>query len=185
MNNPAPERPNEANLVIRCQLGDQDAWRELVQRWNPRLIGFLGRMSDDSHKTDDLLQSTWLRLVRTITRLEQPDRFAPWAYRIARNTLNDQLRQRYRSPSLEPNSIATEPSASDETLDRWIESDEIMIAMRSLDRHDRLVINLHYFEHLTVAEVADVCQTPVGTIKSRLQRARRQLRQYLENETHQ
>ncbi|WP_168565130.1 RNA polymerase sigma factor [Crateriforma spongiae] len=180
MSNSPTKRPNDSELVIRCQLGDQDAWHELVQRWNPRLIGFFGRMSDDAHKTEDLLQATWLRLVRTITRLEQPDRFAPWAYRIARNTLNDQFRRKYRSPPLEPNVNDPEPSVSNDALDRWINSDELVAAMRSLDPNDRLVINLHYFEHLTVAEVADVCQTPAGTIKSRLQRARRQLHHELE-----
>lgn len=182
MDTQTPQRCTDACRVMRCQLGDQDAWRELVRLWNPRLIGFFRRMTHDPNKAEDLLQTTWLRLVRTLTRLDQPDRFAPWVYRIAHNTFVDQLRKQHRSPSMMVEDGKVEPTDGECELDRWIESDEIAHAMTVLNAEDRLIINLHYFEHLTVAEVADICQSPAGTIKSRLQRARRELRLQLEKE---
>ncbi|MEM6692373.1 MAG: sigma-70 family RNA polymerase sigma factor [Planctomycetota bacterium] len=182
MSNQRTDQTTDAFLVMQCQLGDQEAWRDLVQRWNPRLVGFFGHMVSDSDKVDDLLQGTWLRIVRTITRLDDAGRFTPWAYRIARNTLTDQFRKQYRSPPVVSNETQIEPSAADFTLEQWIDSQEIATAMTTLHSEERLAITLHYFEHLTVAEVAEVCRSPVGTIKSRLQRARKQLQHQLHKE---
>lgn len=182
MSNSPQIRPNEARLVVRCQLGEQDAWQDLVRTWNPSLVSFFDRMTNNEAKRDDLLQNTWLQIVRTITRLDQPESFGPWVYRIARNTLTDHLRKQYRSPRTVSWEADVEQSENDFVLDRWIESDDLARAMQTLHPEEREVVALHYFEHLTVAEVADVCNSPVGTIKSRLVRARRQLRIQLEKE---
>ncbi len=182
MSNQQPTRPTDVRLVLRCQLGEQDAWRELVEIWNPKLIGFFNRMTNDPGKNDDLLQATWLRIVRTLTRLDRPDRFAPWAYRIARNTLTDHLRKQYRSVPTTVSEADPKQSEHDAVLESWIACDEISFAIQQLHPVDREVITLHYFEHLTVTEVADVCDLPVGTIKSRLIRARLQLRHLLEKD---
>ncbi|MEM6980458.1 MAG: sigma-70 family RNA polymerase sigma factor [Planctomycetota bacterium] len=104
--------------------------------------------------------------------LDDPDGFAPWVYKIARITLTDHLRKQYRSPPVVSSATPVEPSEADFNLDRWIDSQAIATAMTTLHPEEQLVITLHYFEHLPVAEVAEVCQSPVGTIKSRLQRAR-------------
>jgi len=179
MSDQQPTRTTDVRLVLRCQLGEQDAWRELVETWNPKLIGFFNRMTNDPGKSDDLLQATWLRIVRTLTRLDQPDRFAPWAYRIARNTLTDHLRKQYRSAPTIAGEADPEQIEPDAVLESWIDRDDMSFAIQQLHPVDREVITLHYFEHLTVTEVANVCDLPVGTIKSRLIRARQQLRHLL------
>lgn len=91
----------DAILVVRCQLGHESAWRELVERWHPRLWRFVSRMIGDQMIAEDVLQTVWLRVVRSLIRLRDPDRLAAWIYRIARLAVTDQLRHQYRQPQIE------------------------------------------------------------------------------------
>ena len=89
----------DARLAVRCQLGDKDAWEELVERWNPRLWRFISGMLTDQATAEDVLQTVWMRAVRSMTRLRDPERLAAWLYRIARLAVADRLRGQYRRPA--------------------------------------------------------------------------------------
>jgi RNA polymerase sigma-70 factor (ECF subfamily) len=169
----------DERLAIRCQLGDQEAWGELVARWNPRLARFLNRMINDSDVVEDMTQLIWLKIVRSISQLKDPGLLAAWIYRIARIAVTDRLRKHYGSPVSVHDE--TEPESQDLAMEQFIESDQITNAMQKLHPQDREVIVLHYFEHLSVAEVAGVCGVPIGTTKSRMNRARSFLRRILDS----
>ncbi len=177
MNKQTDDETIDERLAIRCQLGDQDAWNELVQRWNPKLARFLNRMINDPVAVEDLTQLTWLKIVRSISQLKEPRSLAAWMYRIARTVVTDRLRKQYRSPDSVHD--ATEPQGQDLAMEQFVESDQIASAMQKLHPKDREALVLHYFEHLSVAEVAGVCGVPIGTAKSRMNRARNFLRQIL------
>src|SRR5579862_4444497 len=81
-------------LVVRCQTGDRLALEELITLWQPRLRGFLHKMISEIHGIDDLAQEVWLDVFRDLPRLENPQAFIPWLYRIARNRAFRVLRRK-------------------------------------------------------------------------------------------
>lgn len=178
MNEQIDDEMIDERLAIRCQLGDQDAWEELVMRWNPKLTQFLLRMFNDPVMVEDLTQLIWLKIVRSIAQLKNPNMFAAWIYRIARTAVTDRLRKQYRTPSIV--SDETESESHDLVMEHFIESEQLAIAMQKLHPQEREALVLHYFEHLSLDEAASVCGVPVGTTKSRMNRARNSLRKILD-----
>src|SRR4051812_17156175 len=77
------ERLYERLLVLRCQTGDEAAYRELVQRFGPRLRYFLLKLTVRTDRIDDLVQETWLDVLRQLPRLKDAGAFTAWLYRIA------------------------------------------------------------------------------------------------------
>ncbi|QDT09988.1 RNA polymerase sigma factor [Planctomycetes bacterium K23_9] len=169
-----------AVLVVRCQLGETDAWELLVQRWHPRLARFVVNMIVDRANADDVMQTAWLRIVRSLNRLRAPERFEAWAFRVARLSVMDHLRRQYREPVSEAFAESEQGSPSAEREAERIEIEDLVrVGLDELHATEREVIVLHYLEQLNVAEVAMVCNVPPGTVKSRLFRARATLRQKL------
>jgi RNA polymerase sigma-70 factor (ECF subfamily) len=152
------------------------AWEELVERWHPRLWAFTSRMISDRPRAEDILQTVWLRVVRSMGALREPEQFAPWLYGIARAAVADQFREQYRTPPVEN---LDDAALSDESPDRLEITDAIEAGLRSLQPIDREAVVLHYFEDLPLSSVAEICGVPPGTIKSRLHRARKLMRQTL------
>jgi RNA polymerase sigma factor (sigma-70 family) len=159
----------DAVLALRCQLGDKAAWEILVRRWHPRLWRFISGMLSDRSTAEDVLQSVWLRVVRSLVQLREPERLGSWLYGIARRTIADRLRESYRIPPAD--SIVEIPDC-DSGIELLSMIDEVETYLGRLHAVDREAIVLHYLEELPVAEVAVICGVPPGTIKSRLHRAR-------------
>jgi len=172
-------KPSDAVLAIRCQLGDKGAWEELVQRWHPRLWGFVSRMILDRTTAEDVLQTIWLRVIRSLVRLRDPERFTAWIYQIARIAVADRLRDKYRQPVPEELGELSDPDAG---IDQLVATDAVQHGLRELHPLDRETVILHYLKELPVAEVAEICGIPSGTVKSRLYRARRIMRRALSSE---
>jgi RNA polymerase sigma-70 factor (ECF subfamily) len=170
-----PEQ-SDAALAIRCQLGEREAWDELVARWHPRLWRFISRMLSDREEAEDVLQSAWLRIVRSLASLQEPERLGAWLYSIVRRTVADRLREQYRRP---PPEAIGEVGDWDDGVETLEVLDSIETGLRGLHPVDREAVVLHYLEELSVADVAEVCGVPPGTIKSRLHRARTAIRKTL------
>jgi RNA polymerase sigma-70 factor (ECF subfamily) len=168
--------PSDAVLALRCQLGDQHAWELLVCRWHPRLASFVNRMLPDRSATDDVLQTVWLRVVRSMAGLREPERLAAWLFGIARRTVADRYRTAYRRP---PAELIGEVTDIDDGIAQFETIDLIEQSLHQLHAIDREAVVLHYLEELPIGEVAEICSVPPGTIKSRLHRARRLLRKTL------
>ncbi|MEM9588686.1 MAG: sigma-70 family RNA polymerase sigma factor, partial [Planctomycetota bacterium] len=96
------EASRDELLVVRAQLGDQSAWRELIDRWHPRLHRFVARMVDDVAASEDISQTVWLKVVRSLTSLRDTSNAGPWLYSIARKSVTDHLRRQYRRVPVEP-----------------------------------------------------------------------------------
>src|SRR5438105_3226823 len=87
-----PDRLYERVLVLRCQAGDEDAFAELVERYQPRLRYFLRKMLRPAEATEDALQDVWLAVFRGLARLADVGAFRAWLYRIARDRALRELR---------------------------------------------------------------------------------------------
>lgn len=157
-------------LVVRCQLGERDAFADLVRRWRDEVAAYVRRMLG-SADVDDVTQEVWLAVVRGLPRLRQPDRFAPWLFTIARRAVANRLRAEYARPEV----LDAEPTAEDDSV--WV-ADRAAVAagLAGLPVREREVLVLFYLHDLSVDGCAQVCGVPAGTVKSRLSRARRLLR---------
>ncbi|MFH8446923.1 RNA polymerase sigma factor [Streptomyces sp. NPDC018026] len=168
---------NDGLLVVRCQLGEREAFRELVAVWHPQLWRYVRGMVGSSHLADDLAQEAWVAVVRGLPRLRQPERFAPWLFTIARRAVTDHLRQMYKAPKTAMEE-ATAVVADDE-LSGVLTTMQIEAGLAALPPLEREVLILFHLQDLPLASCAEVLGVPAGTVKSRLHRARRMLRNHL------
>jgi RNA polymerase sigma factor (sigma-70 family) len=166
-------------LVIRCQLGESAAWECLVHRWHPRLWRFVLGMLGNRASAEDVLQNIWIRVVRSLVRLREPEKLESWMYRIARIVIADRFREHYRRPVPEVFVDAASVNNEQEVFEL---TDSIRSALTQLHPMDRESVVLYYLEEKTMSQVAAICEVPEGTVKSRLHRARGQLREILKSE---
>ena len=165
-------------LVLRCQIGERDAFDVLIARWHPLLWRYAVRLTDDPDTAGDVVQDVWLRVVRGIATLRDAARFRPWIFGIARRVLMDRLRARYARPAFEAVDLAEIPEAD---VDDGHAEDLSLLQteLAELPILEREVLVLFYLQELSLGEIAEVAAVPVGTVKSRLFRARRLLRAQL------
>lgn len=122
-------------------------------------------------------QEAWAGALKALPALRQPERFAPWLYTIARRSVLDHLRQKYR-PLDALASDAEFPSdvAEDDEVDAVLDRAQLAQSLAVLPPGEREVLVLFYLQDLALEECAQILEIPVGTVKSRLSRARRLLR---------
>jgi len=167
-------------LAIRCQLGERDAFDELIDRYAQRLRGFVRRVADSESEADDLVQDAWLRILRGLPGLRDPARLRSWVFGIAHRVIIDRLRLRYAEPARAP--IEALVDEADLQAD-YLRHAQVERGLAVLAPPEREVIALFYLEQLTLADIAEVTAVPVGTVKSRLHRARTRIRDVLEAPT--
>jgi RNA polymerase sigma factor (sigma-70 family) len=166
-------------LAIRCQLGEPQAFEELVARWHVPMWQFVRRMADHDELADDLIQETWLRVLRGIAKLQQPEKLAAWMFGIARHVMMDRLRQKYRQEALLENALGVLRGSVDES-DEFERRDDISNVLDQLDclpLAQRELLTLYYLDELSIEDVAHVLGVPSGTVKSRLYHARSNLKE--------
>ena len=170
----------DALLVLRCQLGERQAFDALIQRWSAPLHRYALKLGNDSDLAHDLTQEVWLRVLQNLSRLRDVSRFRPWLFGIAHRVFMDRLRSRYATPVDAGYDIEQVP-AGDGREGEDLEQ-ALALGLVSLPLVEREVLTLFYLEGLPLAEIASVLEIPIGTVKSRLFRARTLLRNRLLSE---
>ncbi len=175
-------------LVRGVQRGNQSYLTILVERYHAPLLRFLLRMCHGNRPlAEDLVQETFLRLLRSINQYNYPRPFRPWLYTIAHNLLRDHFKR------ADTQRADTFP---DEQLDLWMRNDpELVTAVISqettlhlltcfdqLPIHQKETILLRYVEDLSLQEISNVLNIPIGTVKSRLSLGLKQLKEKMGNE---
>ena len=166
-------------LVLRCQLGEREAFEPLIAKWHPLLWRYAVRLTNDADAAADVVQEVWLRVLRGLPALRDATRFRAWLFGIARRVLMDRLRVRYAEPPMEQLEAGgvEEPAADEER------TDDFLFVQAELDRlplPEREALVLFYLRELSLNDIAAIAAIPVGTVKSRLFRARQMLRTQLE-----
>lgn len=169
----------ERLLVLRCQGGDESALRELIERYSPGLRLFLAKTCDRRSSADDLLQETWFDVYRKINRLENPEAFVAWLYRIARDKAFREMRRR-PMPSLVPDEHSPEQVAEPEEDFTAEEAEQVRLALDELPVDQREMLILRFVESMSYQQIAEVIGCPLGTVRSRLFYAKQALRAKLE-----
>jgi len=187
--------PQEASLVRACKEGDQTAFNLLVWRWEKPLFNFTYKYVGDAHLAQDLVQETFVRMLRSIQGYEHRGAFSTWLYRIAVNLCKDHFRKK-KLPMVSLNDYYTTSSGDrvyvqDRVPDDGPRSDEAMAAthreelvrrlIAGLPEEQRIVILMKEYQALTFREIAEILEVPDGTIKARLYRGLRTMREQLES----
>lgn len=182
----------EIRLIERCQKGDRTSLDELVQRYQGRAYQFAYRISGDTETASDLVAEGFVRAYMNIKSFRKDSRFSTWLYRIITNCFLDlQKRERIRQHDSIEALVQTEEGAvskqftSDEkapstVLEENIRNEALLKAIAKLPEYHKVMIVMYHFENLSYEEIAEAMDMPVGTVKSRLNRARLALRGLLE-----
>jgi len=178
-----PDRILDELLVIGCQQGDLKAFEHLVSRWHVRFKRHALHVTGDSDAGTEIVQETWLEIVRTIPRLKQPHSFRGWAFRIVSNKAADWIRRQTRQRAMQKELAHQhrEPVGISRPDHR---KDELRRGLQELSDVSRQILSLKYLDNLSTSEIANALDIPVGTVKSRLFHAREQLRHGIERNHH-
>ena len=180
---------DDAALVERLRAGDEDAFRLLIDRFDAPLRRVARTYVATDAAADEVVQDTWLGVLRGIDRFEQRSSLKTWIFRIALNHCRDRL-SRFRPPmqpiAEEPDDDAftvrlTDPGRDPESL--AVAADESRRVSRCLARVPhafREAVVLRDLEGLSYEEIAEVLGVRMGTVRSRIARGREQLRTLLE-----
>jgi RNA polymerase sigma factor (sigma-70 family) len=192
-----PEKLPNYDLVLQCQTGhrpDRAAFAELMRRYQAHVDKVLYHLAPDWQDRADLAQEVWIRVYRNITRLQDPVKFRGWLSRIATNLFYDELRKRKRNTA--PLSLDAPLTLSDGEMDWEIAAetpgpednlttrefyDQLNAAIADLPEAFRTTIVLREIEGMAYEEIAEITGVSLGTVKSRIARARGRLQAQLQN----
>ncbi len=176
---------SDSMVVQRFLEGESRAFGELVDRYDKRLLNFVYRTIGDRERAQDLVQETFVRVYRHLHRFDQTKKFSTWIYTIAGNLAKNELRNRSRNPLVLFQTIKKNWEADHRPLeweDTKLRPDDLfrkrhlreMVekAVDELPEHHRIVFVLRELEGKTYEEIADITGCNLGTVKSRLNRAR-------------
>jgi RNA polymerase sigma-70 factor, ECF subfamily len=163
----------DEELAKRLQQGDQIALVELVARHHSPLIGYLYRLTNgDRPLAEDLAQDAFVRLIQGIQQYQYPRPFKPWLYRIATNAARDVFKSAHnrRAVSIDEENAAMfqETTQPEEVIMSESEMNRVALAFRCLPHHQKEVVILRYYQELSLNDIADALDIPLGTVKSRL-----------------
>lgn len=175
---PAMTQPTEdLRLIRRMQAGDDDAVRDLYAQYGQRLYAYALRLTDDPATAEDVTQNTLVTVWRTAHTFRAEGRLIAWLLGIVHHTAMKALRNRtnYLGDMAEEN-LSEDQSSPEEQAQAKDERRWIRQGMQSLSPEHRAVLELVFYQELSLNEVALVLDVPLGTVKSRLSYARTHLR---------
>lgn len=196
---PALGHPERTELSVRERLrladdsavvtaflnGEERAFSELVERYQVRLLNFIYRTIGDREKAEDLVQEVFIRVYRHLHRFDRSKKFSTWVYTIASNLAKNELRNRSRNPLVlfqtitknwqdeeRPLQFEDTGNRPDDLFRKRDVRQKVEQAVEMLPEHHRNVFVLRELEGKSYEEIAEITQTNLGTVKSRLNRAR-------------
>lgn len=175
------DRVLDGYLVVLAQGGSREAFNRLARRWSPRIARYATRTVGRPELALDIVQETWMGVIRGLRSLTDPSQFPAWIYGIARRRCIDAIRARQRNRRLIERVQAQPPPGSElqhDGGDTTVTVD-LAAAIAVLNEEQREVVHLFYGEELSVQEIGLVLAVPAGTVKSRLYHARESAKRYL------
>ena len=194
----------DAAWVLKAQRGDLDAFESIVEKYKKKVFNLAFKMLQDREDASDAAQDAFLKVYRSLPRFKGDAKFSTWLYRIVTNVCLDYIRRRKKVVEI---SLDKQLEMSDGKLDFELPDEAINIeeeaektefhqlvldAVDNLPETHRLVIMMRDFQNMSYSEIAELLSCPEGTVKSRINRARRflrgdllkskQLHDYLDNE---
>ena len=175
---------SDEQLISRFQSGDESAYIELVNRYKDRLTNFVYYFLKDEEQTEDVVQETFIKLYEKKHYYKKIAKFSTWIYTIARNLANTELRKKIRRKTSVFSQISkhdydyelpsSQPEVSQEFENDYV-GKRIQKAINQLQDPFKEVIILRDMQNLSYDDISLIIDVPIGTVKSRINRARLQL----------
>ena len=175
---------SDEQLMSLFQGGDENAYIELVNRYKDKLINFIFNYLGDLESSEDVVQETMIKLYQKKHYYREIAKFSTWLYTIAKNLANTELRKRKRKNT----TLLSQFSKDDKTYDlpsndpepgQEIQTDIVNKIIRDavdqLSEKFKIVIVLRDIQGLSYEDISEIINVPIGTVKSRINRARLQL----------
>ena len=162
---------SDHELVRGIKSGDQGALELLVRRWYPRIYGYVFKLTGHEQDAYDLTQDVFIAMMQNIGRYTPWRKFDSWLFRIAHNKCMDYFRFRQKIVQVE-DTLFDRPDPAASIEDMVAVSMSVKAALEKLPAAQREAVILHYFHQLTAKEIAQMTNTPLPTVKSRLRAAR-------------
>ncbi len=188
----AREPVPDATLVEECKGGDVNAFSALVTRFQDRIFNVIYRMIGNREDAADLCQETFVKAFRAIATFEARAQFSTWLYRIATNTCISFRRSHAGKAAHEHNVdcdvevLADHAAGRDNTISdpgrRAMQAEQVEVVQKAimrLDEESRAIVVLRDIDGKSYEEIAEVLDCPIGTVRSRLHRARMDLKEIL------
>jgi RNA polymerase sigma-70 factor, ECF subfamily len=176
---------DDSAVVTAFLKGEERAFTELVQRYQTRLLNFVYRTVGDRERAEDLVQEVFVRVYRHLHRFDRSKKFSTWVYTIASNLAKNELRNRSRNPLVlfqavqknwedddRPLQFEDPTSRPDDLFRKRHLREVVEKSVAQLPEHHRDVFVLRELEGKSYEEIADITGCNLGTVKSRLNRAR-------------
>jgi RNA polymerase sigma-70 factor (ECF subfamily) len=177
------EPDHERELVERCRRGEVGAFEELVDRYKNLVFAMITRTLPDRSQAEDIAQDVFLRIHRGLPYFRGEARLSTWIYRIVVNVCMQDRGRATSAVSLDDaNARVSAPAAADRHADDLELRDRLEKAIAQLPPQYRLLIAAHYLRGVQYEELAEAMNLPLGTVKTQLHRAKRQLRTLLETD---
>lgn len=185
---------DELKLLERCRNGDQKAIEELVSFYEKRVFNFAFRICGNYDQANDVAQEAFIRIINSAKTFRGESSFSTWIYRIVKNVYLDEIKKSksHRLTSLDDYVELEESSVSreikddkpspDEIVQKNEQSKTIQRAISALPENQRMIISLYHLQNQSYEEISAVLDLPVGTVKSRLSRARLALAEILKDD---
>ena len=183
---------DELKLIKKAQKGDVNAFEKIITEYQSVVYSISYRYADNAHDAADMAQEVFLKMFKTINSFRFESKLSTWIYRVATNTCLDIVKRQRRAASALPlggfddedgNNFASEPADSrfmpDARLEEAETKDVVNRAISELSDEYRTVVILRDIRGLSYDEIAEIVDCPVGTVKSRISRARKNLREIL------
>ena len=177
--------PGDSELVERMRASDPDALRMIVERYQDRIFALIYGIVRDRHEVEDVAQDVFLKVFTRIDAFDGRSRFYTWLYRVAANTAKDHVKKRSRRPAValdEDAGIETGAPGPADSAERSEARRRVREAIAGLPVRYREVLALRELEGLSYNEIATVLRVSLGTVESRLHRARSRLKEVLSND---
>jgi len=183
-----PDVSDEA-LMLRVRDGNHDAFGELLKRYEHRLFVFFLRQFGDEESARDFVMDTFLKVYRAAPRYEPRAKFSTYIYQVARNlAINESRKRKFRrTESLDEmkDDTGVQIAGDDPDPERVLEISErqalVQEALRQLPEDQRMILILVEYQELTYERVSQIMGCSMGTVKSRMHRARQKIREWMEN----
>src|SRR2546421_10041203 len=185
------ERLSAEELLSRCNAGDADALRALLSRYERSIYHLAYRLSGNYDDANDIAAQAYLRICQVIGSCRCAVTLPAWINRIVANVFYDNCRKAQRNPAISLDALAEKTNGAfmaaansrESSPEAYVEGKErtgiLNRAIAALPSYQRQMVNLFYREDRTYGEIADIMGVPIGTVKSRLNRARMALQEKL------
>lgn len=183
--------PEDSILIERCQKGDRDAMDSLIRKHEKRAYQYAFRLTSNSEEAADVVADAFVRVYGALQNFKGNSAFTTWLYRILTNCFLDARKKERNRPAISLEAtMSTEDgdlerqfedpdAAPDEIAERNQREQRVEAAVEHLPEYQRAMITMYHAEMLSYEEIAEALDLPIGTVKSRLNRARLSLRELL------